>query len=354
MSEYPPLDVAAAVAARDRQHELTKPRGSLGRLETLAIELAAIQGAAIPQVRPAAAIIFAADHPVVAHGVSAYPSDVTRAMVSNFLTGGAAASVLARRLAIPLSVVDVGVAGGPIEAAEGADYVRDPVAELGAGDLLERDAMTSATYAAALAAGRAAIDRAIDRTADVRVVVLGEMGIGNTTPASAVGAMLLGREAAAMAGPGTGLDPGGVARKASVIDRAMARARAAGLDAGDPHAVCAALGGRDLAALVGAMERALERRIAVLVDGFIVSAAALVLCRARPDSRTRLFFAHRSREPGHAALLAALDARPLLELEMALGEASGALMAFPVLELGCALHADMATFSSAGVPDRDP
>ncbi|HUH03038.1 MAG TPA: nicotinate-nucleotide--dimethylbenzimidazole phosphoribosyltransferase [Kofleriaceae bacterium] len=350
MSDYAPLDAAAAAAARDRQHELTKPRGSLGRLETLAVELAAIQGAAIPRARPAAAIIFAADHPVVIHGVSAYPSEVTRAMVANFLTGGAAASVLARRLSIPLSVVDVGVAGGPIEAPEGADFVRDPVAELSAGDLVECDAMPAATYRAALAAGRAAIDR----TADVRVVVLGEMGIGNTTPASAVGAMLLGHAAAAMTGPGTGLDPGGVARKAAVIDRALARARAAGVDPGDPHAVCAALGGRDLAALVGAMERALERRIAVLVDGFIVTAAALVLCRARPDSRARLFFAHRSREPGHGALLAALDARPLLELEMALGEGSGALMAFPVLELACALHADMATFSSAGVPDRDP
>lgn len=355
MSDYPPLDARAAAAARDRQNDLTKPRGSLGRLETIAVDLAALQGAVIPRVRPAAAILFASDHPVVAHGVSAYPPEVTRAMVGNFLAGGAAASVLARRLSIPLSVVDVGVAGDPIEVPPGADYVRDPVAALPAGDLVDTDAMGPATYRAALAAGRAAIDRLDARLdAEVRVVILGEMGIGNTTPASAVGAMLLGVPAAAITGPGTGLDRDGVARKSAVVDRAIARARAAGVDAADPHAVCAAVGGRDLAALVGAMERALERGVAVVVDGFIVTAAALVLCRARPESRARLIFGHRSREPGHQAMLEALDASPLLALDMALGEASGALMAFPVLELACALHQDMATFSSAGVPDRAP
>lgn len=225
--------------------------------------------------------------------------------------------------------------------------MRTPVADAGndeLGDLIERDAMTGDVYDAALAAGAAAVDRL---PANVRVLALGEMGIGNTTPASAVTAALLGLPAGDVVGPGTGLDDRGIASQAALIDRALARG-----DFREPHEVARALGGRDIAALVGAMGRAVERRVAVLVDGFIVGAAALVLCRAQPEIRCRLLFAHRSREPGHRRLLQALDAGPLLELDMALGEGSGALAALPLVDLACALHADMATFESVGVAYR--
>jgi nicotinate-nucleotide--dimethylbenzimidazole phosphoribosyltransferase len=343
----PPLDRAAEQAALARQQQLTKPPGSLGRLEEVAVWLAALQGQPIPSARPAAAILFAADHPVAARGVSAYPTEVTRAMVGNFVAGGAAASVLSRQLAVDLEVVDVGVAGGPVDVPRTAvRYRRASVADADAGDLVDRDAMTEPVYDAALAAGAAAIDRL---AGDVRIVALGEMGIGNTTAAAAVGAALLGRPARELVGPGTGLDRAGVDRKVELVDRALARAR----HAESPHAVCRALGGRDIAALVGAIGRAAERRIAVVIDGFIVGAAALVACRACPALTERLLFAHQSREPGHRQILDALAARPLLSLEMALGEASGALSALPLIDLACALHRDMASFESAGVPDRD-
>lgn len=341
----PTLDAAAADEARGRQATLTKPAGSLGRLEDLAVQLAAIQGGP-PASRPAEALIFAADHPVVKHGVSAYPAAVTAAMVENFVRGGAASSVLARRLGVGLTVVDVGVTtpyarevSGP-----GARLHRDPVADLAEGDLRVEDAMSPEVYARALAAGAAAID-ALD--AGTRVVILGEMGIGNTTVAAAVAAALLGGDAAELVGKGTGVEGSALARKIEVVRDAAARVRGA-----EPHRVLQAVGGRELAAIAGAAARAIERRMAVLVDGFIVSAAILALVRIEPMARRALLFAHRSEEPGHARILAALDARPLLDLGMRLGEASGALAALPLLDLACALHGEMATFASAGVPGR--
>ncbi len=341
----PDRDIAAADEARRRQASLTKPAGSLGMLEDLAIQLAAIQGGP-PASRPAEAVIFAADHPVVKHGVSAYPPEVTAAMVSNFVRGGAAASVLARRLGVGLSVVDVGV-GAPYErdvSGPGARLRRDPVADAAEGDLRVEDAMSASVLDGALAAGEAAID-ALD--AGTRVVILGEMGIGNTTVAAAVAAALLDRDAAELVGPGTGVDRPALARKTRVVRDAVARAHGA-----DPLRVLQAVGGRELAAIVGAAGRAIERRMAVLVDGFIVSAALLVLVRLEPRTRPSLIFAHRSQEPGHALVLAALDARPLLDLGLRLGEASGALAALPLLDAACALHGEMATFADAGVPER--
>jgi nicotinate-nucleotide--dimethylbenzimidazole phosphoribosyltransferase len=351
---FPSPDTEAAARCRARHDTLTKPTGSLGRLEQLAIELAALQGETVPASRPAAAILFASDHPVAARGVSAYPPAVTRAMVANFAAGGAAASVLSRQLGLPLHVVDVGVAGGPVlpegpGAGPGASYHRAAAADMPVGDLLDSDAMAPATYAAAIEAGAAAIDALGD---DVRVVLLGEMGIGNTTPAAAVCAALLGAPAEVMVGPGTGVAGAALRRKIEVVEGALARARAAGVDLGRGAEAVRAVGGRDIAALVGAMARAVERRIAVLVDGFIVSAAALALCADHPEARVGLLFAHRSREPGHRLVLERLGARPLLELEMALGEASGALVALPIVDAACAIVRDMATFASAGVPDK--
>ncbi len=329
-------------AARARQQELTKPAGSLGRLEDLAVQLAALQGQERPRVRPAAALIFAADHPVTAHRVSAYPSEVTRSMLANLDAGGAAASVLARCHDLPLRVLDVGVAGTPAPARI---VDRHEVAAHARGDLRGADAMSAETEALARQAGRDAV-AALDP--DTRVVVLGEIGIGNTTPAAAVAAALLGRPAADLVGPGTGLEAEGVRRKARVVQEALDRVRAT--DPASPDARLRQLGGPDLSALVGAVLAAAERRIAVLVDGAIVSVAALAASRIDASVRAALIFSHRSAEPGHRLVLEALEAEPLLDLGMRLGEASGGLAAFPLVEAACRLHDEMATFAEASVP----
>ncbi len=340
---FPDIDEAARAAARARQDTLTKPPGSLGELEAVAVELAGIQGAERPSSRPAAALLFAADHPVVAHGVSAFPQAVTAAMVQNFVAGGAAASVLARAHGVPLTVIDVGVvhpydAPGVVRAAAAADAT--------VGDLRTEDAMSPDAYGAALAAGAAAVDALAD---DVRVVVLGEMGIGNTTPAAAVGAALLGVPAEDMVGAGTGVAGDALAHKIAVVRDGVARI--AGET--DAHRIVQAVGGRDIAALMGAAARAIERRIAVLVDGFIVTAAMAALVHADERARRGMLFAHRSQERGHNRLLHALDARPLLDLSMRLGEGSGALAALSLVDHACVLHAEMATFADAAVPERE-
>ena len=345
----PPFDAASAEQARAHQQQLTKPRGSLGVLEDIPVQLAGLQRTPMPASRPAAAIVFASDHPVARHDVSAYPVEVTAAMVRNFVAGGAAASVLARELRVPLHVVDVGVRGPPYLAfAEDVRLVRARVARDEAGDLRVEDAMSAATFDRAVQTGAAAVD---SLPAGVVVLILGEMGIGNTTAASAVAAALLGAhgaEAEALVGAGTGVSGAALARKRAVVSDAVARV---GQVESAEEAV-RRLGGRDIAALLGAGARGCERGMAVLVDGFIVSTAMLALVRAAPEARRSLLFAHRSAEAGHRRVLEALDARPLLDLDLRLGEASGALLALPLLDHACALHRQMATFASAGVPDK--
>jgi nicotinate-nucleotide--dimethylbenzimidazole phosphoribosyltransferase len=345
------FDAASAALAREHQQRLTKPRGSLGFLEEIAVQLAGIQGTVMPSSRPAAAILFASDHPVVAHGVSAYPAEVTAAMLRNFVGAGAAASVLAKALGVPLTVVDVGVAGiGALASSEAARIVRAPVADDEAGDLRVEDAMSEATFRRAVEAGRAAVDAI---PTGVVVLALGEMGIGNTTAASAVAATILearGADADALVGSGTGVTGLALERKRAVVRDAIARVGRVH----SPEEAIRRLGGRDMAALFGAAARASERGIAVLVDGFIVSSAILALVRTSPAVRRSLFFAHRSAEPGHRRVLEALEATPLLDLGLRLGEGSGALLALPLLDHACALHAGMATFASAGVPEKIP
>jgi nicotinate-nucleotide--dimethylbenzimidazole phosphoribosyltransferase len=344
-ARIPELDLAAARSAMDRQSRLTKPAGSLGMLEEVAVKLAALQGTPLPRSRPAAALLFAADHAVTRHGVSPYPSAVTAAMVENFLRGGAASSVLCRQLGVPLRVVDVGVLRPPaFSPDEGISFRRAPVADEPGGDLRVEDAMSEATFQRALAAGAAEVDALPD---EVRLVVLGEMGIGNTTAAAAVAALLLGRKAEEMVGRGTGVDDAGLARKVEVVGDAVRRLEGAG-----PERALQSAGGRELAALVGAAGRAIERRKAILVDGFIVSVAMLALERMAPGAREWMVFAHRSAEAGHRHVLEALGARPLLDLGLRLGEGSGALTALPLVDAACALHANMATFEEAGVPDK--
>ncbi|MCC4308952.1 MAG: nicotinate-nucleotide--dimethylbenzimidazole phosphoribosyltransferase [Alcanivorax sp.] len=325
-----------------RQARLTKPPGSLGRLEGVAVELAALQASDRPDLDAVAITVFAADHGVCAEGVSAFPQAVTGQMIANFVTGGAAISVLARHLDARLEVVNLGtVAPPPV-----SDGVVDETIAPGTDNLAVRPAMSPEQLDAALAAGDRAAARAAE--AGARLFVGGEMGIGNTTSASAVACALLGKPARSLTGPGTGLDRYGVGRKVAVIERALRRHA----DPRDPLQALASVGGFEIAALAGAFIGAAARGLVVLVDGFIVTVAALAAVRLRPELRPWLVFSHQSAEPGHVRLLQTLEAEPLLCLDLRLGEGSGAALAVPLLRQACALHNEMATFEDAGVQDR--
>lgn len=331
-------------AARARQAELTKPRGALGRLETLAIELAGLQHTDWPRAARVPIIVFAGDHGVAAQGVSAYPQDVTIAMMANFAQGGAAISVLARELGSRLEVVD---AGSLAEAPMPGIVTDKP--RRGSRDFSREPALEPVELAFAFACGKRAVTRAAASEPDL--LILGEMGIGNTTSAAAIAAALLRTRPEMIAGGGTGVDAAGRAHKARIIDAALAQHGIA--TDGSPARILSAVGGLEIAAIAGAMIAAAQRRIPVLVDGFIVSVAALAASRANPSCRPYLIFSHRSAEQGHRRVLDALDARPLLDLDLRLGEGSGAALALPILRLACALHNGMATFAEAAVPDRE-
>jgi len=336
-------DTGVREAAAARQSELTKPPGSLGRLETLAVELAALQRRAQPAVDPLHVTVFAADHGVADEGVSAFPQAVTLEMVRNFARGGAAISVLARELGAELEVVDLGTAvdGGRIEGVIHT-RIRD-----GSHNFCWREAMSHTQSVAAFRAGRDAAGRAAERGAGL--FIGGEMGIANSTSATALAALLLQEDPAELAGPGTGLDEMGVLRKVEVIRRALELHQDA---AGKPIEAMRAVGGFEIAALSAACVAAAQHGIPSLIDGFIASVAALVAVHRVPTVRPWLFHGHRSAEPGHARVLAALEAEPLLDLGMRLGEGSGAAAAFPLLRAACALHNGMATFAEAGIPGK--
>ncbi|PRN06037.1 MULTISPECIES: nicotinate-nucleotide--dimethylbenzimidazole phosphoribosyltransferase [unclassified Pseudomonas] len=338
-----PLDNAAMDQARARQQQLTKPAGSLGQLEGLAIQLAGLQGRERPVLDKAAITVFAGDHGVVEEGISAYPQAVTGQMLRNFVGGGAAISVLARELQASLEVVDLGTID-PDLALPGVHHLR-----LGAGtaNFARQPAMTEGQLQAALQAGRDSALRAAERGA--QLFIGGEMGIGNTTAASALASVLMGCPPAELSGPGTGLDSAGVRHKAEVIEHAL---RLHKLQAADPLQALGSVGGFEIAALAGAYIGCAQAGIAVLVDGFICSVAALAAVRLNPQCRAWLLFAHQGAEPGHKALLEALQAEPLLALGLRLGEGSGAALAVPLLRLACALHGQMATFAEAAVADR--
>jgi len=331
-------DSAVLAAARDRQMQLTKPPGSLGRLEELGVTLAAMQGTQQPRVDKLWITVFAGDHGVVAEGVSAFPQVVTAEMVRNFARGGAAISVLAREWDARLEVVNVGTVQ-PLEDLPGVVEAR---VGPGTANFVHEPAMTGDQLHEALMAGHDAAERAAINGA--RLFVGGEMGIGNTTSAAAIACSLLGLPAAQLAGPGTGLDAAGVSHKALVIERALAHHRS-----DQPLTALQRLGGFEIAALAGAYLRCGQLGLPALVDGFITTAAALVAVRLRPELAAWLFYAHCSAEPGHRRLLDALEAKPLLELGMRLGEGSGAAVAVPILRAAAALHAGMATFAEAGV-----
>jgi len=345
----PATDRAAADQARERQARLTKPPGSLGRLEDAAIALAKLANGREPAVDPVSITVFAADHGVAAAdsgaGVSAYPAEVTVQMLHNFANGGAAINVLARLLDATLEVVDVGTAGEPAPISG----VLQHRAGNGTADLRETDAMSPEQLEIALQAGQQAAERAHKRGA--RLFIGGEMGIGNSTAAAALAAALLSASAAALVGPGTGLDQAGVTRKTAVIDTAMSRYRQQPLQL--PMLALQALGGFEIAALAGAYIRCAQLQLPVLVDGFIAGAAALTAVRINQSVSSWLLYSHRSAEPGHQMILHKLNAKPLLDLGMCLGEGSGAAASVPLLRIAATLHNCMATFDEAGISGGD-
>lgn len=331
-------DGAVRAAACERQAQLTKPRGSLGRLEELGVALASMQRTQQPHIEHIWITVFAADHGVVTEGVSAFPQAVTAEMVRNFARGGAAINILAQECGARLDVVNVGT----VRPLEELPDVLDARVGPGTANFVHGPAMTVEQLHDALMVGYHAADRAAINGA--QLFIGGEMGIGNTTSATAVACSLLGRPAAQLAGPGTGLDAVGVSRKALVIERALAKQRS-----DRPLEALQRLGGFEIAALAGAYLRCGQLGTPVLVDGFIATVAVLAAVRLRPELAAWLFYAHCSAEPGHRRLLEVLEVKPLLDLGMRLGEGSGAAIAVPILRAAAALHAHMATFTEAGV-----
>ncbi|AJY50329.1 MULTISPECIES: nicotinate-nucleotide--dimethylbenzimidazole phosphoribosyltransferase [Halomonadaceae] len=321
---------------------LTKPPGSLGGLEELAIQLSAIAGELKPNVTPPAVIVFAADHGVAAEGVSAFPQEVTAQMVANFANGGAAINVFARQINAFVEIVDVGVASTLTLPGVTSAKVRH-----GTANMVDEDAMHPAEAIEAINVGVAAVERA--KRAGAKCIIVGEMGIANTTASSAILAVLTGETVASVVGAGTGIAPQQQAHKVAVIERAIAARNA---DPQAPLEVLAKLGGLEIAAMTGAYLAAAAQRLPAIVDGFIATVAALTACRLCPALRGYLMFGHRSQEPGHDVALKALEAKPLLDMGMRLGEGSGAALAYPLLQAAAAMMAEMATFTDAGVSDK--
>ncbi|GGA33139.1 nicotinate-nucleotide--dimethylbenzimidazole phosphoribosyltransferase [Dyella nitratireducens] len=336
-------DTELADAARAHQLQLTKPPGSLGMLEAVAVQLASLQRTAQPALDRVWISVFAADHGVAEEGVSAFPQVVTGEMVRNFATGGAAISVLARSLDAKLDVVNLGTVNDPGEIPG----VRRAIIAPSTANFCRGPAMNEAQLEAALAAGADRVRAA--QKADAQLFIGGEMGIANTTSAAALASALLEEPPSCLAGAGTGLNAAGIQHKVTVLERALE------LHATANNALeqLRCLGGFEIAALVGAYVAASQAGIPLLVDGFISTTAALAAVTIQPEVRAWLLFSHRSKEHGHARVLRALQAEPLIDLGMRLGEASGAATAVPLLRLACALHNGMATFEQAGVSNVD-
>lgn len=320
-TDLPKPKAEARAAAEARNGQLTKPPGALGRLEDLAIWYAAWRGDARPALRAPQILVFAGNHGVTARGVSAFPAEVTAQMVTNFEAGGAAINQLARTFGASMSVHALRL------DTPTCDFTKSP-------------AMTGSDLAEALSTGWNAVDPEAD------LVITGEMGIGNTTPAAAIAAALYGGDAASWIGRGTGLDDAGLARKAEVVSEGLLRHKAV---LSDPLEVLRCLGGRELAAMAGAIARARSLSIPVILDGFICTASAAVLEALQPGALDHAVAGHVSQEPGHARLLKALNKEPLLQLGLRLGEGTGAALAIGVLQGAIACHSGMASFAEAGI-----
>jgi nicotinate-nucleotide--dimethylbenzimidazole phosphoribosyltransferase len=340
----PPFDDALRARLQAAVDSKTKPLGALGRLEALAVQIGLIQNTEAPQLIRPAMVVFAADHGIAHAGVSAYPQAVTAQMLLNFVAGGAAVNVFCRQHGFALEVVNAGVAA-PLWAGDTPGLVDAPIG-LGTRDFAQQPAMTAEERdrAMALGAQRAAHHAALGSN----VIALGEMGIANTASAACLMARLCDLPVAQCVGRGTGLDDAGLARKRAVLEAAMARHA----QVKAPLDVLACFGGFEVAAMVGAVLEAAQRRMVILVDGFIATAAVLVAARVAPGVLRYCVFGHVSDERGHRALLEVLDARPLLSLSLRLGEGSGAVLAYPLVVSAVAFLREMATFASAGVSER--
>ena len=344
-------DEAAAEAARARQATLTKPTGALGELEDLSVWLCAAQGSCPPRpLQRVRVVVFAGDHGVArTAGTSAYPPEVTAQMVLNLVAGGAGVSVLARTNGATVRVLDLAV---DVDYADLGAVVPDDVVHArvrrGSGSIDVEDALTREQAEAALAAGARIADEEVDAGADL--LVPGDMGIGNTTPAAALIGLLTGQDPASVVGRGTGIDDATWMRKTAAVRDAMRRGRPA---MGDPVAVLATVGGADIAAMTGFLLGAAARRTPVLLDGVVSGAAALVAQRLAYRAPRWFLAGHRSTEPAHGFALTRLDLDPLLDLGMRLGEGSGALVALPLLRAAGDTLREMATFDEAGVSDRE-
>jgi nicotinate-nucleotide--dimethylbenzimidazole phosphoribosyltransferase len=347
-----PLDASAMADATAHLEALTKPPGSLGRLETLVVQLAGITGAARPTFQRRVIVVAAADHGVVSQGVSAYPADVTAQMVANFLTGGAAISALARTVRASVIVVDAGVATAipSVDRETDARLIAAPIRE-GTSDMSVGPAMRRGEALRAIGLGLQVVDGLVREGVDLLAV--GEMGIGNTTAASAITAAMTGLPAERVTGRGTGIDDARYRHKVGVVTRALQKNRPG---PADPVGVLATVGGFEVGLLVGLMLGAAASRVPVMLDGFITGAAALLAAGMAPGIEGRLIAAHRSVEPGHAVILERLGLRPLLELDLRLGEATGAALAMGLVDAAVAVRDGMATFDAAGVsgPAADP
>jgi nicotinate-nucleotide--dimethylbenzimidazole phosphoribosyltransferase len=324
-------DESARQQALERQGQLTKPTGALGRLEDLSAWVCAVQGACPPHAfQRIRVVIVAADHGIASAGVSAYPPEVTAQMVANFAAGGAAVNVLARHAGATVRVIDDGV-GSP------------------SGRIDREDALTAAQFEAAFELGRTIVDEEVDSGCDL--LIPGDMGIGNTTPAAALVAGILGLEPVAVVGRGTGIDDAGWMRKTTAIRDALTRARKS--VGQDPEGLIRVVGGRDLATLAGMLVHAGARRTPVILDGVVSCAAALAADRMAPGARAWWVAGTRSTEPSQSKALQALELQPLLDLGLRLGEGTGALLAVGLVQAASATLAEMATFAEAGVSDRD-
>ncbi len=341
----PPIDRTAAAQAEIRQGNLTKPQKSLGRLEEISIQLAGMKADPLPGVSRKAVIVMAADHGVALEGVSAFPREVTQQMVQNFLAGGAAINVLARQAGASMTIVDIGVAADFDPSLPG--LLHRKVAR-GTRNMAEGPAMTRAEGEKALACGMEVLASVAEMGLDL--IATGDMGIGNTTPSSAIVAVMTGLPVVKVTGRGTGIDDAGLAHKVKVIEQAIAVNRP---DPDDALDVLCKVGGLEIAGLAGVMIAAAARRIPVVVDGFISTAAAMIAVGLVPDVRHYLFASHQSVEIGHQAMHRHLGLTPLIDLNLRLGEGTGAVLAFHLIEAASRILREMATFAEAGVSDQE-
>ncbi len=338
-----PLDQSSMQMARARQDRLTKPQGSLGRLEELSIQLAGITGKPVPEIRDKVIITMAGDHGVAAEGVSAYPQEVTLQMVVNFLSGGAAINVLARHIQARVVIVDMGVS---LDIPADEKLIVKKIAH-GTANITEGPAMRPEQAVESILSGVEIVEAEIVRGLDI--VGTGDMGIGNTTPSAAMACALMGQNPKDIAGRGTGVDDAGLNRKIKAIEQALHVNRP---DPKDGVDVLAKVGGFEIGGLAGVMIGAAANRKPVMVDGFISTAAAMIAVSIAPPCRDYLIAAHRSKEHGHGLMLDWLGLKPLFDLDLRLGEGTGAALGISMAEAACKILAEMATFNEAGVSEK--